>query len=112
MRLTTETWNEIVTIHKRKDCIKAELWKPKVGIIEEFINLNGISIDYTKTGEVIWRKQNQNNAVIERNSLEPTTRMTTIIQELSWYKVRVENVLCETDQKENFINTLNPPNGL
>ena len=102
MRLTTERWNEMVTIHKRNNCIEAELYKPEVGIIEEFIKLNGISIDYTKAGEVIWRKQNPNNAIIEKSALEPTTRMVTIIQELNWYKVRVENVLCETDQKENF----------
>ena len=72
MRLTTQMQAEFETIHGRIECIKKEVL---TSVIEDFERFGGVSFQTGTKNEIFY-------------------------EELNTYKVRMENILCETDDKE------------
>ena len=80
MQLTTQMRAEIETIRKRLDDI------------DQFLQKKMIS-----------------KRVLDDEFLEATKKIDGIISELNPYKIRLENILCETDSKEQVHSYLISP---
>ena len=72
MRLTTQMQAELETIQGRIECIKNEVI---LSVIEDFERFGGVSFQTDTKNEIFY-------------------------EELNTYKVKMENILCETDDKE------------